>query len=71
MDRSAIFVGSTGTRADRAGETVDAIEKKFAASPRMARPSRNWMWPSPISRLANVGARHLFEARLRAAAIPA
>jgi zinc protease len=29
MDRSAVFVGNTGTRADRAGETVDAIEKEI------------------------------------------
>jgi zinc protease len=29
MDHSAIFVGNTGTRADRAGETVDAIEKEI------------------------------------------
>jgi len=29
MERSAIFVGNTGTRADRAGETVDAIEKEI------------------------------------------
>lgn len=29
MDRSAIFIGNTGTRADRAGETVDAIEKEI------------------------------------------
>jgi zinc protease len=29
MDRSALFVGNTGTRADRAGETVDAIEKEI------------------------------------------
>jgi zinc protease len=28
MDRSALFVGNTGTRADRAGETVDAITKE-------------------------------------------
>ncbi len=28
-DHSAVFVGSTGTRADRAGETVDAIEKEI------------------------------------------
>jgi zinc protease len=28
MERSALFVGNTGTRADRAGETVDAIEKE-------------------------------------------
>jgi zinc protease len=28
MDRSAIFVGNTGTRADRAGETIDAINKE-------------------------------------------
>ena len=28
MDHSALFVGSTGTRADRAGETVDAIDKE-------------------------------------------
>jgi zinc protease len=28
MNHSAIFVGNTGTRADRAGETVDAIEKE-------------------------------------------
>src|ERR1700716_147570 len=28
MDRSALFVGNTGTRADRAGETVDAINKE-------------------------------------------
>ena len=29
MDRSAIFIGNTGTRADRAGETVDAIEREI------------------------------------------
>jgi zinc protease len=28
MDHSALFFGSTGTRADRAGETVDAISKE-------------------------------------------
>jgi zinc protease len=28
MEHSALFVGNTGTRADRAGETVDAIEKE-------------------------------------------
>jgi zinc protease len=28
MDHSALFFGSTGTRADRAGETVDAIDKE-------------------------------------------
>ncbi|MGH6716940.1 MAG: M16 family metallopeptidase [Bradyrhizobium sp.] len=28
MQHSALFVGNTGTRADRAGETVDAIEKE-------------------------------------------
>jgi zinc protease len=28
MDHSAIFIGNTGTRADRAGETIDAIEKE-------------------------------------------
>src|SRR5260221_13706008 len=28
-DHSAVFVGNTGTRADRAGETVDAIEKEI------------------------------------------
>ena len=29
MDHSALFVGNTGTRADRAGETVDAVEKEI------------------------------------------
>jgi zinc protease len=29
MEHSALFVGNTGTRADRAGETVDAIEKEI------------------------------------------
>src|SRR5260370_7028214 len=29
MERSALFVGNTGTRADRAGETVDAIDKEI------------------------------------------
>jgi len=29
MDHSALFVANTGTRADRAGETVDAIEKEI------------------------------------------
>jgi zinc protease len=29
MDHSALFVGNTGTRADRAGETVDAIDKEI------------------------------------------
>src|SRR6478672_7495762 len=28
MDHSALFVGNTGTRADRAGETVDAVTKE-------------------------------------------
>jgi zinc protease len=28
MDHSALFVGNTGTRADRAGETIDAIDKE-------------------------------------------
>lgn len=28
MDHSALFIGNTGTRADRAGETVDAVEKE-------------------------------------------
>src|SRR6185437_12486063 len=33
MDHSSLFVGQTGTRADRAGDTIDAVEKevrKFA-----------------------------------------
>ena len=29
MDRSAIFIGTTGTRADRAAETVDAVEQEI------------------------------------------
>jgi len=29
MDHSALFIGSTGTRADRAGDTVDAIDKEI------------------------------------------
>jgi len=29
MDHSAVFIGNTGTRADRAGETVDAVEKEI------------------------------------------
>jgi zinc protease len=29
MDHSALFIGSTGTRADRAGETVDAVNKEI------------------------------------------
>jgi zinc protease len=29
MDHSALFIGSTGTRADRAGETVEAINKEI------------------------------------------
>jgi zinc protease len=29
MEHSALFFGNTGTRADRAGETVDAIEKEI------------------------------------------
>jgi zinc protease len=28
MDHSAVFIGNTGTRADRAGETIDAINKE-------------------------------------------
>lgn len=28
MEHSSLFIGNTGTRADRAGETVDAIEKE-------------------------------------------
>jgi zinc protease len=29
MDHSAVFIGSTGTRADRAGETIDAVDKEI------------------------------------------
>jgi zinc protease len=29
MDHSALFIGNTGTRADRAGETMDAVEKEI------------------------------------------
>lgn len=29
MEHSALFIGNTGTRADRSGETVDAIEKEI------------------------------------------
>jgi zinc protease len=29
MDHSAVFVGNTGTRADRAGETVDAVAREI------------------------------------------
>ncbi|MET4244767.1 zinc protease [Bradyrhizobium sp. JR18.2] len=29
MDHSALFIGNTGTRADRAGETVDAVETEI------------------------------------------
>jgi zinc protease len=29
MEHSALFIGNTGTRADRAGETVDAIDKEI------------------------------------------
>jgi zinc protease len=29
MDHSALFIGSTGTRADRAGDTTDAIDKEI------------------------------------------
>ena len=29
MDHSALFIGNTGTRADRAGETVDAVNKEI------------------------------------------
>jgi zinc protease len=28
MDHSSLFIGNTGTRADRAGDTIDAIEKE-------------------------------------------
>jgi zinc protease len=28
LDHSALFIGNTGTRADRAGETVDAVDKE-------------------------------------------
>ncbi len=30
LDHSALFIGNTGTRADRAGETVDAVEKEVS-----------------------------------------
>jgi zinc protease len=29
MDHSALFIGSTGTRADRAGDTTDAVDKEI------------------------------------------
>ena len=38
MEQSALFVGNTGTRADRAGETLDTITRKSAAWPRKVRP---------------------------------
>jgi len=28
MEHSSLFIGNTGTRADRAGESIDAIEKE-------------------------------------------
>jgi len=28
MDHSALFIGNTGTRADRAGDSIDAIDKE-------------------------------------------
>jgi zinc protease len=28
MDHSALFIGNTGTRADRAGDTIEAIDKE-------------------------------------------
>ena len=30
MDHSSMFIGNTGTRADRAGETIDAVEREVA-----------------------------------------
>ncbi len=30
MEHSSLFIGNTGTRADRAGETIDAVEKEVA-----------------------------------------
>ena len=48
MNHSALFVGSTGTRADRAGETVEAIDRRDPPhGGEMARPSRNWTKPNP------------------------
>ena len=29
LDHSALFIGNTGTRADRAGETIDGVEKEI------------------------------------------
>ncbi|WP_315744010.1 MULTISPECIES: pitrilysin family protein [unclassified Bradyrhizobium] len=29
MDHSALFIGNTGTRADRAGETIDAVDREI------------------------------------------
>ena len=72
MDHSALFVGNTGTRADRAGETIDAIDKEIR---RMAEdgPTATGTGRGQIlsQGLADAGARYLLEARIGAAAIPA
>jgi Predicted Zn-dependent peptidases len=71
MDHSALFIGSTGTRADRTGETVDAVEKEIR---RIAEdgPTEGAGRGQVLSEgLADAGARYLIEARAGAAAIPA
>ena len=72
MDHSALFVGNTGTRADRAGETVEAIDKEIR---RIAEegPTQTGAGRGQVlsEGLADAGARHLVEAGAGAAAIPA
>ena len=72
MDHSALFIGNTGTRADRAGET--------RRRHRQGSPPHGRGWPDPAGTgrgqvlsqgLANAGARYLLEAGIGAAAIPA
>ena len=66
MDHSALFVGNTGTRADRAGETVEAIDKEIR---RMAEdgPTQTGAGRGQVlsEGLADAGARHLVEAGVR------
>ena len=50
-----------GTRADRAGETIDAIDKEVSRMPRTAPPRRNSTTPSPIWNDCRAGARHVLE----------
>ncbi len=70
MEHSALFIGNTGTRADRASETVDAIDKEIRRMAEEGPNSKGARRGQILSEgVADARARHLLEARAGAAAV--